>query len=357
MSNKFLHFIVFFLIVLAVFLAGYLFSYKSDPADQQALINNSLVTRFNKTEEQNIAPIGLFELTSSEASFPYLLATSEVLYYTPKNGEIRSISIRNPIAGSTLVAKISPNASYISWAVNKTLVASYSTGSIFYDLTSNFSKKYANNIKNPVLSKTGTKIAYIYFNNETGEGNINIADPKLESQKNILATRFANWQISWLEDDQLALIKPPTLQNTASSFYVLSVENAALQNVLDLKNNLEVTWSGNGQKLVYSYTDLATQEKGLYFMDLADKVELALNSTLSASRCVWSIDNKTVYCADKNSFVSFDTSLPQTKPKETVIPNASGAVADVTHLMLNSIEDYLIFKNSKDGKLYGFGLK
>ncbi len=357
MSNKFLHFIVFSFIGLAVFLAGYLVSRKSDPADQQALINNSLVERFNQTEEKHAAPTGIFTLTSGEASFSYVSISGEVLYYVPKNGEIRSVSIKNPTAGSTLVAKLQPNANHISWGVNKALVANYPTGSIFYDLTSNFSKKYAANIKNPILSKTGAKIAYAYFNNETEEGNISIADSQLESYKNILATRFANWQIKWLDNDRLALTKPPTLENTQYSLFVLDIETGALQNVLDSKNNLELVWSGNGQKIVYSYVDPSTQEKGLYYMDLNTKKEVPLKPTLDASKCVWSIDNKTVYCADQNSFVSIDTLSPDTPAKEIANPNGVNPVANAIDLTLNSTEDYLIFKNSKDGKLYGLSLK
>lgn len=331
-------------------------SRKSDPTDQQALINNSLVERFSQTEKKYVAPTGTFGLASGETNFPYLSAISEVLYYVPKNGEIRSVSIKNPTTGATLVAKIPPNASYINWGTNKTLIAGYPTGSIFYDLTSNFSKKYAANIKNPVLSKTGTKVAYAYFNNEMREGNISIADPKLESYKNILATRFANWQINWLGDNKLALIKPPTLENTQYSLFILDIESEALQNVLDSKSNLELAWSGNGQKIVYSYVDPYIQEKGLYYMDLNTNEEIKLKSVLDASKCVWSLDNKTVYCAGKDSFISLDTSSPYAPPKEIAVPGASGVSASATNLLLTSAEDYLIFKNSQDGKLYGLSL-
>lgn len=356
MSNKFLKFVVFSLVGLAVFLAGYLFSRKSDLTNQQALINNSLVTRFDKTEEKYSAPTGLFELTPGEANFPNVSNTGEIQYYVPKNGEIRSASVKNSAAGSTLIAKIQPNASYISWGTNKTLVATYSTGSIFYDLSSNYSKKYDSQIKSPALNKAGDKIAYTYFNNESGEGNISIADTKLESYKNILSTRFAGWQIHWLDNSHLALLKPPTLENTQYSLFLLDIESGALQNILDSKGNLELVWSVGGQKLAYSYVDIYTQEKGLYYMDLSAKEEVKLKSVVDASRCTWSMDNKTVYCAGTDSFVSIDTTAPETTAKEITNPTDADPAANATNLLLNSTEDYLIFKNSKDGKLYGLSL-
>lgn len=357
MSNKFLHFIVFSLVGFAVFLAGYIFTRNSDIADQQALINNSLVERFNQTEEKYVEPTGLFELTSGEASFPTVSVNSkEVWYYSARSGDIRSVSIQNPLAGSTLVAKIQPNAANISWAINKTLVANYATGAIYYDLNSNFSKKYDTKIKNPALSKTGDKLAYTYFNDATGEGDITVADPKLESSKNILPTRFAGWQIRWLGEDKLALVKPPTLENTQVSLFTLDTSEKTLQNILDFKNNLEVAWSSDGQKLLYSYIDPTNGQNGLYFMDLANKNEIPLNLNYTASKCAWSLNGKTAYCAGKDSFVSFDATSSVAVETNTVSSSQNADIGSATNLLLTSIENYLIFKNTKDGKLYGLRL-
>lgn len=354
MAQKFLAFVVFFLVGTALFLAGYLFNRKSDNANQQALIDNTLVSRFTQIEEKYAAPAGIFALTSGEVSFPHVLSGDEVLFYLPRGGEIKSVSVKNPATGATLVAKIQPNASHINWGTNKTLIATYPTSSIFYDLPSGFSKKYDALIKNPVLNKAGDKIAYTYFNNESGEGNISIANPKIESYKNILPTRFAGWQINWLDNNRLALMKPPTLENTQYSLFVLDIAGGALQNALDSKNNLELAWSGNGQKIVYSYVDPYTQERELHYMDFDAKERVKLNSVLDASKCVWGIDNKTVYCANKGSFISLDTSSLNAPPKEITSSSASAAA---TNLLLTNTGDYLIFKNSKDGKLYGLSLK
>lgn len=356
MSNKLLHFIVFSLIGLAVFLAGYIFSQRSDTSGQQALINNSLAERFNQTEEKYVEPTGLFELTSGEASSPTVSANSkEVWYYSARSGDIRSVSIQNPLAGSTLVAKIQPNAANISWGINKTLVANYATGAIYYDLNTNFSKKYDVKIKNPVLDKTGTKIAYTYFNEEAREGNISLADPKIESFKNILPTRFAGWQIRWLNESTLALIKPPTLENTQISLFTLDTEEKTLQNILDFKNNLKVAWSADGQKIVYSYIDPTNGQNELFFMDLAVKKEIPLNLSYDASKCAWRLDNKTIYCATTDSFVYFDATA--TTIETNAVANLQNTdIGSATNLFLTGTEDYLIFKNTKDGKLYGLRL-
>ncbi len=361
MPPKLLKFFIFILISFAVFLAGYLFSSRQNFATQnlgrQALINNSLVSRFNQAQEKYVEPTGLFPLTSGEASFPTLSTNgTEIWYYITRTGEIRSVTIKNPLAGSVLVAKIQPNASFISWGANKTLVANYSSGTIYYDLNLNFSKKYETRIKNPALSKTGTKIAYTYFDQESGNGNISIADPKLESFKNILLTRFADWQIHWLGENKLALIKPPTLENTRVSLFTLNTEGSGtLQNIINLKSNLETVWSSDGQKIIYSYVDSSTGQNSLYLIDSSIGKEIALNLNYAASRCAWGPDNKTVYCAGIDSFVSF---VPTAATVETrAIASSQGTdTTSATNLLLTGTGDYLIFKNLKDGKLYGLGL-
>ncbi len=356
MLRKLTIFIVFVLVGLATFLAGYLFSRKADNTGQQALIDNSLVSRFAQTQEKYAKPTGLFALTMGEASYPTLSGDGKnVWYYIPQNGEIRSVSIQNTLTGSTLIAKIRPNATNISWGANKTLAANYSTGAIYYDLNSNFSKKYDIKVKNPVLSKAGTEIAYNYFDENTGEGNISIADPKLESFKNILATRFANWQIGWLNDSKLILTKPQTVDNNPGSVFILDTVEKTLQNILELKNNLEVAWSPNGQKIIYSYSDPSTKQNGLYFMDIADKNEVPLNLDFDASKCVWSIDNKNVYCAGIDSFVYFDATADSVKT-QTVANSQDADPSSSANLFLTSTEDYLLFKNTKDGRLYGLSL-
>ncbi len=361
MAKKITIFLIFILAALATFLAGYLISKKSltGGQNQQALINNSLVSRFEESSEKRVPPVGLFALSRDRAAFPALSADGkEILYYNPDSGEIRSVATKNMAGGSVLVAKIQPGARQISWASNKTLVATYSNNSIFYDLNSNSSKKLDNKIKKPVLSRVGDKLAYNYFDAETGEGNISIADPLAESFKVVLPTRFENWQIGWVNNDVLSLVKHSTLENPASSLFTLDIGTKSLRNILDSKNNLEVVWSPGGQKIIYSYSTNPAQESGLYFIDLADREEVGLNTALDASRCTWSIDNKTIYCAGKDSFVTIDTSTAQpaaedisTLPKEIL-----SSAATATNLLLTSSEDYLIFRNSQNGKLYGLSL-
>lgn len=343
-----------------MFLAGYLISKNSaGNQNQQALINNSLVDRFQGVQEKRVPPAGLFALSRDRASFPVLSADgSQVLYYNSDNGEIRAIATKDLSSSSTLVAKIQPSAIHISWAANKTLIATYLTGSIFYDLNSGSSKKLDQGVRSPVLNRAGDKLAYIYFDDQTGEGNISIADPSGEFYKVIMPTRSANWQIGWVGNNTLSLVRPPIPENPTYALLVLDTETKSLSAILDSKNNLEVVWSPDNQKIIYSYSTDPGQESKLYFMNLSDREEVGLSAAVNASKCTWSIDNKTVYCATGDSFVTIDTSA--TVPAPEAIPalpsEIQNSASTATNLLLTSTEDYLIFRNSQNGKLYGLNL-
>ncbi len=353
MLKKILILILFMMMGVAIFLAGFLFSRKGGNTNnvQQALLDNSLVSRFSKSDEKHAEPNGIFNLTSSEGSFPFLSSDGkEIMYYLPRNGEIRSISVNNPLSGSNLIAKIQPGAGFISWSNNKKIIARYPTNNIFYDLDSGFNKKYDPKIKNPVISPTGERIAYNYFNETTKEGELSISDPNLENYQNVLPTRFQDWQITWVDSANLGLIKPPSLDNTNYSFFVLNTKTSSLEEIINSKNDLGIAFSKDGKKMFYSYSDPFTKENSTFSMDLATKEETSLKISLNASKCIWSIDNKNIYCADKDSFISFDTSSGS---GTTTIKNSKIESADsITNLVLTDTEKYLIFKNLSDGKLY-----
>lgn len=363
MAKKITIVLIFILTGLATFLAGYLFNRHplAENSGQEALLNNSLISRFNKIPEKYSPPTGLFALSKEGASFPALSADGkELSYYVPRTGEIRAVKTQDLSGGSTLLSKIQPGAQKIGWASNETLIADYADGKIYYDLDSGFSKKLDSKIKSPVLSKSGDKIAYNYFDENEGVGEIRISDSKLETFKKIMLTRFENWQIGWLNAEKLFLIKPPGENNPAYWLFTLDINAGKLEKVLNAESALEILWSPSGRKLAYSGLNAFIQTGPLYLLDPSsgdNPVEIDVPT--GASRCTWSIDNKTLYCATPDSFITLDTSSAIPAAKNIFNPtqgNINAAAANASTLLLSSSEDYLFFKDSDDGKLYGLRL-
>jgi hypothetical protein len=357
MTKKIILFFVFVLVALGTFLAGYLFSRRANlnNSNQQALVGNSLITRFQIQPEKHVEPTGPFVLSENRADSQTLSSDGKtVLYYNSKSGEIRSSSLYST-ENSTLISTIQPGAIQINWALNQTLIAYYKNVSTYYDLASGFSKKISLQNASPTLSKSGDKMAYNYYDSGLNTGEIRISDPKSEGYKKVLTTLFSGYQIRWVSDSLLSLFKPSTKEDPTYLLFTLNTETGNLQRILNLKKDLWIKWSPDGQKLLYAYTDLTTSERNLYLMNLSDLQEIKLTDATAISDCTWSIDNKTLYCANKDSFVTIDTSSenPQlvklpTKFQGDISSFSNGAIG----LLLSSAEDYLVFKTPSDGKLY-----
>lgn len=343
------------IVVTAVVLAGFWISRKADNGNQSALIDNTLVSRFDKPTETYQTPKELFQITREESSFSSVSPSGkELWYYNPENGEIRNTPMNGMPGGSNLMAKIQANAKNISWANNKSLVAQYDSGAIFYNLTTGSSKKYDPQVKNPVISRSGDKIAYDYYDKETSSGYIAIADPDIKGSKNLMPTRFGNWRLKWLTDSKLSLNNPESEQGS-SSVFILGIDDKKFENIIDSKTNLKAIWSPDSRKILYSYKNPDSGKETLSVIEVAIKTERSLDLEIPASRCAWGADSKTVICAHLNKFISINTSAEIIEPATVAAISQifGGGSATVSDLLMTSAGDRLIFKNLQNGRLYG----
>ncbi|MEX1064084.1 MAG: hypothetical protein WD898_03630 [Candidatus Paceibacterota bacterium] len=358
MSNKITILLLFVLAAFAAFLGGYFLSHKSvvDTSPQQGLLNNTLVSRFKESPEKYSAPVGLFTISREKASFPYLAKSGkDVLYYYPSRGEVRSSAIEGSGNNSALVATIKPGALDIQWSSESKLLATYVDGNILYDLSSGSSKELDKDLVSPSFSNPGAHVVYNRLTPGATGGDIRISDADFTNFKTLLSTRIASWDLGWIDNDNIYLLKQPTLINQQSSLLTLGVETKKLSSILGDKKDLQVSWSPDGQKLLYSYVSNSA-ERELYVMTLSDKNSELLDLGIVASQCVWSIDNKTVFCGSGNSFFSLDTSI--TRPEHTRITSLGRDTFNISVInpLLTSSEAYVVFINDQDGKLYGLSL-
>lgn len=336
-------------ILLSAFLIGRIINNQEvrSGGDNLALVNNSLINRFNKPEEKAAQPAGVFRITAEDGHWLKLAPTGkEILYYLPKTGQIRSVAIAPAGGQSETIVRLKPNLKKISWSSNgKELIADDGVSLTYYNLAGGESKVLNGKIKNPVFAPGESKIAYLFFNDAEGGGQIRVGSPTGEIFKNILSTRLDNWQIIWVNDQTLGL-------TANGAFFTLDINSGALQKILADKTNLEIRLSPDGRKLVFSSG--AAPGATLNFYDLAAGAETRVAENYRADNCVWSVDNKNLYCLAGKTFSVIDTGAVLPAPKtiytdpalvETVEPRLSGA------------EDYLIFRDSRLGRVFGLYLK
>ena len=143
------------------------------------------------------------------------------------------------------------------------------------------------NISGTVFSKNRQKIAYLYFDKKTGEGQISIANPDGLVFKNILPTRASQLKLAWATDNKISFYNP---KGEEKGLFLLDLENNQLKKVLDSENPLKVLWSPNGSKLLYS------KDNKLSLLDPETKISLMADLNAEADHCVWTINSLFVYC-------------------------------------------------------------
>ena len=191
------------------------------------------LTRFEEPSEYRASDNRPVKLTGEEANFAFLMPDkTELRYYHARTGEIKKIDLVKR-GSATVVATIKPRALSMTWAPDGSeLIAEYSDQYLYANLSTGASKALGKNIFNPAFSKTSHDVAYVYFNDATGEGNISIADSQFKNYKNILKTRLKNWELQWNTERRLSLIAT-VAATKLESFFVLDTEKIGLIQLLD----------------------------------------------------------------------------------------------------------------------------
>jgi hypothetical protein len=139
---------------------------------------------------------------------------------------------------------------------------------------------------------------------------------------------------------------------------------------------LTAKWSPQGDKFIFTKTN--EEGKNLYLrVALKDgSAEANINVSTFTDKCVWSQDNRTVFCAIpknisgtetlpddyyKGNFISDDEfwkiNLETAENTSLIEPwERTEETYDAIDLFLSPLEDYLFFVNKKDGLLYSIEL-
>lgn len=163
--------------------------------------------------------------------------------------------------------------------------------------------------------------------------------------KKILDTRISDLEIYWPIKNKIAF-------STPTSEIFLLTEEGGLTKFLESKSGLNTKWSNTGTKLLFSYLrDPASPASSLHVKDVEFKSEQNLNISALASKCAWSIDDVTIFCA-----VAKTPSIDEIYQINT-LDGSQKLVAEpnmpIKEVFLPALEDHLVFTSAGDEKLYG----
>jgi len=303
----------------------------------------------------------------------------KVKYYSASNGNV----FESNLDGSELTrisSLVLTNLIKAIWSPNRDKVIAIfdengQARRYLYDYNTKISTALNQNIQWIDWSPGQDKIAYQYYNPVTEDNNISIARGDNLDWTNILQTRMKDLIVEWPDSGKVAIrTKPSGLAQ--SIIYTIDLASGDFQKIIDQTYGLTLLWSPLGNKILYSETNDDGKNLKLKTADLETSTISELNIVTLPEKCVWSQDNRTIFCAVPKSISDLAT-LPDDYYKKTIsfsddfwrinldtgqavkiyeAKDSESNAYNAKELLLPPLENYLLFINQKDGLLYSLKL-
>lgn len=221
-------------------------------------------------------------------------------------------------------------------------------------------------IRSVAVSPDGRSLAYIEDDGTTA--TIVVSAPDGTDPRVIMETRAQDAQINWKDNATLSLLSKRT-DRPGKDLSVIDL-TGHLSILLSGRENLEYAWSPDGTRLLFSYF---TAEQGVSLWETTgDAVqEIPLGLATSAQKCAWHADNITITCgiptrngltrdvaanktATLDEIITIDGTTGIQTPQYAAI---SGTLLGVIDPMISASQQYFVFTNLFDGRLYALKLR
>ena len=223
------------------------------------------------------------------------------------------------------------------------------------------------NVKSIAVTPDGGSIAFLKKNTDDATVIVT-ASPDGTGQIPQLTTRAEEITLFWRTTRDLAM----TSRRSDRPGYDLALieSNGSLKTILSNKENLEVSWSPDGNYLLYSYFD-STNGVTLHLYSLASDTQVDLGVYTSAQKCAWAPFGLAVTCGiPSKKSLSRDISSSQTATIDDIYTydfdnntlrliygGSSSALIGVTRPLISSSGKYFVFINMFDSRLYSLPLQ
>jgi len=326
------------------------------------------------TTPQSLAALKIKPISQEKVLSPTINSDGKtVKYFSQANGNI----YQSDFDGGSLKKISSVNLTNLMkalWSPDKEKIIGIfsdnnTTKKYFYDYVSSQSSLLNEKMGHVAWAPNSKKIAYQFIDSATGQHNISVANPDGLNWKNIFKTRLDNLIIEWPSNARISL-RQPVSGLAQGILYSINSETGDFSKVLSDIFGLSVKWSPKADKILFSSTDSRGQGLKLSLTDESGANFKDLNLAGLADKCVWSNDDKTIFCAlpqeisqnavwpddyYKGRVISSDDIYKinlETNQKTKIIGSSDTTSYDAQELFLSPKEDYLFFINRTNGLLY-----
>lgn len=296
-----------------------------------------------------------------------------VKYYVSSNGNV----FESDFLGANIkkISSVALNGLLKAvWSPDKTKVIGFFSDNnkikkYFYDYNNKQSSLLNEKMGNVAWSPDSKRIAYQFIDATTGQHNISLANPDGSNWKNIFKTRLDDLIVEWPGKEKVSIKQAPS-GLAQGILYAINSETGDFNKVLSDIFGLNVKWSPKADKILYSATNDQGKNPKLYLTDSTGTNQKDLNLSGLIDKCVWSTDDRTIFCALPQE-LSANATWPddyykgvviladdfykinlETNEKTKIMGSTSQISFDAQELIISPKEDYLFFVNKYDGLLY-----
>lgn len=232
------------------------------------------------------------------------------------------------------------------------------------------------NILHLLVSPDGRNLFNLVRNSDQNSSNKLLGSLSLSSNPNtekiIFSSYMAEWIPEWVSNDIIAFNNNAS-HDSAGYLYFFNIKTRAFDKVLGPINGLVSKVSPDAKKVLYSFNNNSQTE--LRYFDYVKNTSFVVPNATIAEKCTWGSDSQKIYCAIPNNIygrifpdtwymgeASFNDSLVVINVVDQTVKtllNSSdqSTLFDMIDLKLSPKDDYAIFTNKKDLKLWSLEIK
>lgn len=361
-------------LVSSAFIAGYLLSGWSperrvDIAATGDTLSGNLADRFSSPDARTSPGASLSSalraVSSERVVSPTNAPEGGILYYGEATGKVFRADLETGTT-TTVSDTVLPGFLRTIWSPSKKeVISEFRSGSRtsfkYFSYVTEQSALLGGDVRSVAFSPDGTLIAYFRKNGDRGE--VMLAQPDGSNPKRILSTRIPALTLEWVTHDRIVL---RTDGDASGTSHLLGLTpDGDLAPLAEPARGLESRWSRDGSRALVSFYD-ASGALGLYLYRTDTRELSPLDVPTSASRCAWSINAAAVICGVPQSPILFgDTPSKVVTPEDIVRTTIADKMrttlfqsskntprVSVGDIVLSPLENYAVFVNAFDGKLY-----